>query len=69
MKIYVPWVQENDYETESYDLGAFSSIEKAEKAIVEELRELGQEVLTLDIYQTMEDPAYIFGIHEFTLDN
>lgn len=67
--IYVPWVQENWYETEPYDLGAFSSIEKAEEAIIEELRDLDQEVLTLDIYQNMkEQPDYIFGIHECILD-
>ncbi len=68
-RFYVPWVQSNDWDTIPYDLGVFSSIERAEEAIIEVLRNFDQEVLTLDIYKSMtEEPEYLFGIHECNLN-
>lgn len=71
MKIYVAWIQENDWETESENIGCYSTKEKAENAIVEVLRKMGATVLTLEIYDKMydmQDRPYIYGIEEYNLD-
>ena len=68
MKIYVAWLQENDWETESFCIGCYSTKEKAKKAIVEALREEGEAVLTLEIYDAQDKPNYIYGIEEYNLD-
>lgn len=41
---------------------------KAKEAIVEALREVGEAVLTLEIYDTQDKPNYIYGIEEYNLD-
>ena len=68
MKIYVAWLQENDWETESFCIGCYSTKEKAENAIVKALREEGEAVLTLEIYDAQDKPNYIYGIEEYNLD-
>jgi hypothetical protein len=71
MKIYVAWIQENDWETEPENIGCYSTKEKAENAIVEVLRKMGATVLTLEIYDKMydiQDRPYIYGIEEYNLD-
>jgi len=71
MKIYVAWIQEDDWETIPENIGCYSTKEKAEKAIVEALREMGATVLTLEIYDKMydiQDRPYIYGIEEYNLD-
>jgi exo-beta-1,3-glucanase (GH17 family) len=71
MKIYVAWIQENDWETEPQNIGCYSTKEKAEKAIVEALREMGVTILTLEIYDKMydmQDRPYTYGIEEYNLD-
>ena len=71
MKIYVAWIQEDDWETIPENIGCYSTKEKAEKAIVEALREMGATVLTLEIYDQMydiQDRPYIYGIEEYNLD-
>ena len=68
MKIYVAWIQENNWETEPQNVGCYSTEEKAEKAIVEALREEGETVLTLEIYDAQDEPNYFYGIEEYNLD-
>lgn len=67
MKIYVAWIQENDWETEPINIGCYSTEEKAKNAIIENLREKEESVLTLEIYDA-QDPNYIYGIQEYNLD-
>ena len=69
MDIYVAWMQVNDYETEPYNIGVYSTKEKAENAILDALREANQEALTLEIYASQEEPYYIFGVEQYILDN
>lgn len=68
MKIYVAFIQENDWETIPQNIGCYSTIEKAERAIVEALRGIGEAVLTLEIYDTQKEPNYVYGIEEYNLD-
>lgn len=68
MKIYLAFIQINDWETEPQNIGCYSTIEKAKKAIVEALREEGEAVLTLEIYDAQDEPNYIYGIEEYNLD-
>lgn len=68
MKIYVAWIQVNDWETEPFNIGCYSTEEKAKEAIIKALREDGEAVLTLEIYSAQEDPNYIYGIQKFNLD-
>ncbi len=68
MKIYVAWIQRNDWDTTSQNIGCYSTEEKAKKAIVEVLREMDEAVLTLEIYDTQDEPNYIYGIEEYNLD-
>lgn len=68
MKIYVAFIQENDQETIPENIGCYSTEEKAKEAIVEALREVGEAVLTLEIYDTQDKPNYIYGIEEYNLD-
>ena len=69
MDIYVAWMQLNEYETEPYNIGVYSTKEKAEDAILEALREANQEALTLEIYESQEEPYYIFGVEQYILDD
>lgn len=50
MKVYVATVKENDWETDDYILGVYSTEEKAKAAILEFLNDEGEDVLTLEIY-------------------
>jgi len=68
MKIYVAWIQENYWETEPINIGCYSTEEKAKEAIVKALREEGEDVLTLEIYDTQFNPNYYYGIEEYNLD-
>ena len=68
MKIYVAWLQENDWETEPINIGCYSTEEKAKNVIIEALREKGEAVLTLEIYDTQNKPNYVYGIEEYNLD-
>jgi len=71
MKIYVAFIQENDWETIPQNIGCYSTEEKAKNAIVEVLREMGVTVLTLEIYDKMydmQDRPYTYGIEEYNLD-
>ena len=68
MKIYVAWIQENYWETEPFNIGCYSTEEKAKNAIIEYLREMGEAILTLEIYSAQDNPNYIYGIQEFNLD-
>lgn len=68
MKIYVAWIQENDWEIESENIGCYSTEEKAKNAIIEALREKGESVLTLEIYNAQDNPNYIYGVQEYNLD-
>lgn len=68
MKIYVAWIQRNDWDTTPQNIGCYSTEEKAKNAIVEALREMGEAVLTLEIYDTQFEPNYFYGIEEYNLD-
>lgn len=68
MKIYLAWIQENDWETEPYNIGCYSTEEKAKEAIIDALRKQDEAVLTLEIYDAQDDPNYIYGIEEYNLD-
>lgn len=68
MKIYLAWIQENDWETEPQNIGCYSTEEKAKEAIVEALREIGEDVLTLEIYSAQCNTNYFYGIEEYNLD-
>lgn len=69
MIVYIAYVQENDWETEPFNIGAYSSVEKAEQAILEWLNDQGGEQwLSLDTYAEQDDPEYNYGIDDFELD-
>ena len=68
MKIYLAWIQENDWETEPINIGCYSTEEKAKNAIIETLREWGEAILTLEIYSVQDKPNYYYGIEEYNLD-
>lgn len=68
MKIYVAWIQENNWETELQNIGCYSTEEKANNAIIKDLREKGESVLTLEIYDAQDEPNYIYGVQEYNLD-
>lgn len=68
MKVYVAVLQENDWETEPFNVGVYSSRENAEAGLVDALREHGEAVLTLEIYEASESPYYICSIEEYELD-
>jgi exo-beta-1,3-glucanase (GH17 family) len=68
MKIYLAWIQEDDYDTEPLNIGCYSTEEKAKEAIVNALRERGEDVLTLEIYDTQYRVNYFYGIEEYNLD-
>ena len=69
MTIYIAYMQENDWETEPFNIGAYSSIEKAEEAILKWLNDKGGEQwLSLDCYAEQDDPEYEYGIECFELD-
>ena len=68
MKIYLAWIQENEWEAEFQNIGCYSTKEKAKEAIIEALREEGEAVLTLEIYDAQDKPNYIYGIEEYNLD-
>ena len=69
MKIYVAWIQRNDWDTTPQNIGCYSTKEKAEEAIVKALREAGEAVLTLEIYNSAQDNLnYIYGVEEYNLE-
>lgn len=69
MKIYVAWIQENYWEIEQpFNIGCYSTEEKAKEAIIKALREEGEDVLTLEIYDAQNKPNYYYGIEEYNLD-
>lgn len=68
MKIYLAFIQENDWETEPENIGCYSTDEKAKNAIIKTLRERGEAVLTLEIYNAQDEPNYTYGIEEYNLD-
>lgn len=75
MDIYVAWMQENYWETEPWNIGCYSTNEKAEEAILEELRDMelehyGESVLSLEIYDSMSDEErhFIYGVEKYKLD-
>ena len=70
MDIYVAWMQENEWETEPWNIGCYSTKEKAKEAILEGLRDLGETVLSLEIYNSMSDEErhFIYGIEKYKLD-
>lgn len=70
MDIYVAWMQENDYETQPWNIGCYSTNEKAEEAILENLRGYGESVLSLEIYDSMPDEErhFIYGVEKYKLD-
>jgi len=65
MKVYVAWICENDWETEPFNIGVYSSKEKAKKAILEWLN---KQQLSLKPYEEQEDLKYEYGIEHFELD-
>lgn len=68
MTVYVAILQENDWETEPFNIGVYSSREKAEAGLVNALRERGEAVLSLEIYDASKDPYYTYFIEEYELD-
>jgi hypothetical protein len=68
MTVYVAILQENDWETEPFNIGVYSSREKAEAGLVNALRERGETVLSLEIYDASKDPYYTYFIEEYELD-
>lgn len=68
MKVYVAILRENDWETEPFNIGVYSSREKAKGGLVDALRELGEAVLSLEIYKADEDSNFICFIEEYELD-
>ena len=69
METYIAWVQENWWETEPFDIGVYSSKEKAENAILMWINnESSEPWLSLEIYSAQNDARYIFGTEKFILD-
>lgn len=69
MKIYVAWVQENEWETQPFNIGVYSSEEKAKKAILEWLNDQGGEQwLSLETYEEQDNPEYVYEVEHFELD-
>jgi hypothetical protein len=68
MKLYLAFIQVNDWETGPEVIGCYSTEEKAKKAIVKALREEGEAVLTLEIYDAQKEPNFVHYIEEYNLD-
>ena len=70
--IYVAKIKEDDYETDWENIGCYSTFEKAENAIVEELRNLGETLLSLETYRITKEDDYNYGycweVEKFILD-
>jgi len=68
MNVYVAILVENDWETEPFNIGVYSSKEKAETGLVNALRDRGETILSLEIYEASEDPNFLYSIEEYELD-
>lgn len=77
MRVYIAWVQENDYETEPFNLGVYSTKEKANQKILDFLNEYssyeGDRWLALQFYEyeyenNKEKKPYLYGIEGYELD-
>lgn len=69
-EIYVARLREDEYEVDWFNIGCYSTIEKAKEAIIEELRNLGEILLSLETYAITkeEDGGYDWEIEKFVLD-
>ena len=70
MEVYVAVLRKNEYDEEEFNIGVYSTKEKAERAILLELLELDSDapLLSLEFYQAQEDPYYDFWVETYTLD-
>lgn len=71
MNIYVAWIQENDWETTPWNIGCYSTTEKAKNAILKELRNIeSKDILSLEVYENIpeEERNYCYGIEKHKLD-
>lgn len=77
MEVYVAVIQKSDIEVEFPDIeivfnvGVYSTKEKAEEKILSTLRELdcsNAPLLSLETYQAQKDPYYDFWVETYTLD-
>lgn len=71
--IYVAKIKEDDYEISWDNIGCYSTLEKAENAIEEELRRLGETFLSLETYSITKEEdddnyGYNWSIDTFILD-
>lgn len=67
MKIFIAGLEENDWESTSFNIGVYSSKELAEKALLEKLRE-NENVLSLEEYDEDPDVLYNWFIEEWEID-
>ena len=68
MIVFIATIQLDDWETESEIVGVYSTKEKAEQAILEEIQNREEETyLSLEIYDSM-DPRYLWEVFPFELD-
>lgn len=68
MTVFIATIQLNDWETESEIVGVYSTKEKAEQAILEEIQDREEETyLSLEIYDSM-NPKHFWEVSPFELD-
>lgn len=71
MTVWIATIKGNEYDAEPWILGAYSTLEKARKAVLNEIRELDLDapVLSLEIYDSQEvEPNYLWEIFDIEID-
>ena len=70
MKVYIAVLQQNNYETEPWNLGVYETKEKAEHAILLHLRSTDPyaPLLSLETYDAQDEPYWLHNIEEFEVE-
>ena len=71
MKVYIAALQENNYETEPWNIGVYTTVEKAKKALLDKLKEIDPSapLLSIETYTAQDVPAYEIYIEDWDLDD
>lgn len=69
MRVYIASVQENDWETVPFNIGVFSTEQKAKDALLQWVNEEEDNpFLSLEIYNMQDNPKYITSIEEWDVE-
>ena len=70
MLVFVAVIQENEYETTPFNIGVFSTIEKAEEEILEWIRENDSYApsLSRETYNTQDEPRWLWFIEAWEVE-